>query len=457
MVTWGATLLIFWPGLMSLDSGDQWGQMLRGRYEDAHPAFHTLVTWLITRIWLSPGMVELAQIAALAVVFALTLRELAQVGVARWAQVGIVALFALSPVSNMMVITLWKDIPCAITLLALFWMLLRVWRTEGAWLRSWRGMGLMALGLALLSLFRHNGPAVALLIVSALPMVDRMVRVKQVVVIAEMALGLVVMVRGVLYPALDVQPVPPWMARQAQIHQLGAYEAHAASLDAAEQALLERLLPLDEWRRRYVCYSVVPLLYGDPGMDKGFFDAHVDAFTDLWLRLAVRDPMTLARHQQCITSLVWRITQPADGYLATWQGDLIDNYARNLGIAPSSPVPEVRDRLMSWLRSLEHPSVIWLVWRPATYLYLALCCIGIASIRRRSLRMMGLALPVVAQSLVWMFVIIVQDFRFQYPVYLIALVSVGLLFIPGSSGSGEQRFEGGKSGASTAQAPSGAS
>lgn len=401
-------------------------------------------------------MVGLAQIAALAMVFALTLRELALVGVARWAQVGIVALFALSPVNNMMVITLWKDIPYAITLLALFWMLLRVWRTEGAWLRSWRGMGLMALGLALLSLFRHNGPPVAALVLGALLVVGRTVRVKQVVVIAGMALGLVVMVRGVLYPALDVQPAPPWFARQMQIHQLGAYAAHAASLDVTERALLEQLLPLDEWRRWYWCYSLNGLLYGS-GFESRFFDAHVDAFTDLWLRLAARDPMTLARHQQCITSLVWRITQPADGYLSTWQRNLIDNYARSLGIAPSSPVPEVRDRLMSWLVSLEHPSVIWLVWRPATYLYLALFCVGIASIRRRSLRMMGLALPVVAQSLVWMLVITVQDFRFQYPVYLIALVSVGLLFIPGSSGSGEQRFEGGKSGASTAQAPSGAS
>jgi len=100
-------------------------------------------------------------------------------------------------------------------------------------------------------------------------------------------------------------------------------------------------------------------------------------------------------------------------------------------------LPWLRDLLASWLVSLEQPDVIWLVWRPATYLYLTLFCVLAASIRRRSLRTLGLALPVLAQSVVWMLVLTVQDFRFQYPVYLIALVSVGLLFVPVSSSAAE--------------------
>ena len=136
LVVWSVSLLAFWPGIMSADSVDQWGQMLSGQYSDIHPAAHTLTIWLVTRVWLSPAAYALAQIGALAFTFALAMRELALAGVSRRAQMALTALFALSPVNNVMVITLWKDIPYAIALFGLFWMLLRVWRTGGWWLHS---------------------------------------------------------------------------------------------------------------------------------------------------------------------------------------------------------------------------------------------------------------------------------------------------------------------------------
>ena len=136
LVVWSVSLLAFWPGMMSSDSVDQWGQMLSGQYNDVHPAAHTLTIWLVTRVWLSPAAYALAQIGALAFTFALAMRELALAGVSRRVQMALTALFALSPVNNVMVITLWKDIPYAIALLGLFWMLLRVWRAGGGWLHS---------------------------------------------------------------------------------------------------------------------------------------------------------------------------------------------------------------------------------------------------------------------------------------------------------------------------------
>ena len=240
---------------------------------------------------------------------------------------------------------------------------------------------------------------------------------------------LIVAVRGVVYSALDVTPMPPWLARQMQIHQLGAYAAHSTQLDDADRALLERLLPLDEWRRRYSCYELTPLLYGAPAMNP-LFDADVDAYTDLWLRLAVRDPATLIQHQWCVTSLIWRVMQPTDGYLHTWHKILIDDYGKDVGLTPSSVLPGLRDLLASWLTSLERPEVVWLVWRPATYLYLTLFCVAVFCIRHRSWHTAALAMPTIAQSLVLAMLTSSQTFRYQYPVYLIALVAVGLLFAP---------------------------
>jgi hypothetical protein len=259
---------------------------------------------------------------------------------------------------------------------------------------------------------------------------------RQVVLIGGWALILVLGVRGVVYSALDVTPTPPWFARQMQIHQLGAYAAHSVQLDDADRALLERLLPLDEWRRRYSCYGLNPLLYGAPAMNRALFDADVDAYTDLWLRLVMRDPATLMQHQLCLTSLIWRVTQPIDGYLAAAGGGIWEG-GTDLGLASSSVLPGLRDLLASWLASLKRPEVIWLVWRPATYLYLTLFCVAVFCIRHRSWHTAALAMPTIAQSLVLAMLTVSQSFRYQYPVYLIALVSIVLLFVPVSSSAAE--------------------
>jgi len=280
------------------------------------------------------------------------------------------------------------------------------------------------------ALFRHNGPPVALLTLLAFPLVGRDVPMRQVALIGGWALVLILGVRGVVYPALDVTLAPPWFARQMQIHQLGAYAAHSTQLDDADRALLERLLPLDEWRRRYSCYDLSPLLYVAPAMNLALFDADVDAYTDLWLRLAVRDPATLIQHQWCLTSLIWRVMQPTDGHLHAWHKTLIDDYGKDVGLTPSSVLPGLRDLLASWLTSLERPEVVWLVWRPATYLYLTLFCVVVVCVRHRSWRTVALAVPAIMQSLVVAALVAGQGFRYQYPVYLIALVAVGLLFVP---------------------------
>ena len=94
---------------------------------------------------------------------------------------------------------------------------------------------------------------------------------RQVALIGGWALMLIVAVRGVVYSALDVTPMPLWVARQMQIHQLGAYAAHSTQLEDADRALLERLLPLDEWRRRYSCYTVNTLVHLSPTMRRRFF------------------------------------------------------------------------------------------------------------------------------------------------------------------------------------------
>ncbi|MDW8234977.1 MAG: hypothetical protein RMJ54_19570, partial [Roseiflexaceae bacterium] len=157
------------------------------------------------------------------------------------------------------------------------------------------------------------------------------------------------------------------------------------------------------WHRAYSCYHLSELLYD--GLFNGvYFDAHVSAFDGVWLRLAMSNPTTLIRHQACLTSLIWRVTQPVDGRFYTYPPttpeyiqyfrEVGEKFARWRGLdpaitksyMPASLLPEVRAALIPWLQTIERPEWIWLTWRPALYLYLSLFCVTAIAIRHRSWR-----------------------------------------------------------------------
>ena len=66
VLVWSVWWLVFWPGLMSGDSLNQWLQLTTGQYSDVHPVFHTFSNQVLTRPWHSPAMVAGAQVLALA-------------------------------------------------------------------------------------------------------------------------------------------------------------------------------------------------------------------------------------------------------------------------------------------------------------------------------------------------------------------------------------------------------
>ena len=78
-------LWVFWPGLMSPDSYDQWRQAasLWG-IGDGHPAFHTMTLWLVGRLWYSPAAVAIAQILALSTVVGWGLAKFRRRGMSAW-------------------------------------------------------------------------------------------------------------------------------------------------------------------------------------------------------------------------------------------------------------------------------------------------------------------------------------------------------------------------------------
>ena len=416
---WSVCLLAIWPGMMSSDSIDQWGQMLNGQYNDVHPAFHTLTNWLITRIWISPAIIAIVQIIALAFVAGWGLTTIRKIGAPLWAVMTACGILAISPVNGLMAITLWKDIPYSIVFLA-FTILTLITVVEPNKWQVWLLMGIIG---SLVALYRHNGLVPAIGTLAILLVTNRKYWPKPGVAFL-ITLGVYFGIRGPIYDAVGVRKAN-WVRLQPLIHQVAAHVSRGTLLDEEETIYLDKIHPLlDKWK--YNCSLLDFTLY-DGKFHTGVISEDPERFVWLWLNLLWRNPKVNLGHIQCSSSLVWRVTQPPDQLLRTTamyigKRQEIFTIAENLnGLLPSSYLPPVKDALAQFVSRTQLYEYSWLVWRPALYLYISLSAIIISAFKLRNLRILFVALPVLLHSILLFFINIAPDFRFQYPIYLVGL------------------------------------
>lgn len=425
LLVWSLTLLAFWPGLMSWDSLYQWWQMSSGNINDVHPAFHTLMNGVITRIWPSPGAVALFQVFWLSLTagwgFYLLRKERISTRLIALTWI----LFILYPVNQVFVITLWKDIPYSIVLLALSLLLLQVSLSEGENLRRpyiWLLLGLLS---ALAALLRHNGaPVLGLLL---LLIVLYPVQARRTSYALALALAAIVLVRGPLFRMnhVDTQ-TNNWQIGMRIMHYLAAYMNKGIALDEQSAQTVGLI-----WPRRvppdYSCYLIdltanmlPPQTIADqlPALRAAFFRT-------LWA-----NPAVAFEHFRCASSLVWRITQPADGYLYSFDLRLYLGKAgyvfgqNELNILIRSKIPWLRDQLAGYFDA----SLQWYIWRPAAYLYLTIFFGAVFAARQRSWRRLLFLTPLILHSITLLVVVSSQESRYQYPVFLIVWFAFGLIF-----------------------------
>jgi hypothetical protein len=428
LVIWLVYWLAFFPALMSFDSIYQWEQLLQFQFEDWHPASHTLAMWLITRIWFSPAAIALAQILAMSSLVGWGLAKFARLGVPSALLWVVCMLLALSPVNGMMVINLWKDIPYAISVLWLTLLMLEILASQGKWLaQRWTNILTLAIALALVALFRHQGMFVALGIMIILGAVYRSFW-KPVLITFIIAAGIWGMVRGPLYEILNVERISSLHRvlhlNAIPLHQVAAAIAAGTPLTLEEQSMLDKIMSLEKWSDLYRCDLVNPIIYDNPDIDQKTLWQHRTEFRAIWLSLLLRNPGAILKHQLCVGSLAWGMPPR---YLHTVPRGIVQN---NLGLATQSQWPTMNRFLTGLVDWTDEPknAVRWLVWLPALYLYIVLLLTILVALRTRNPHWMIFAGPALVQSAGLLLINVAQDFRYQYSVYLIGLLSLCLLF-----------------------------
>lgn len=416
IVVWGIYLLTFFPGLMSSDSYDQWSQVVSMHFNDWHPVFHTLLLWLITRIWLSPAAVVVFQILALSLTVAWGIGLLCQYGLPRWGAWLIAGIFALSPINGQLTITMWKDIPYSTSMLLFSLLTLKIVFTQGEWLG--RRMVWIALGLvgAFIALFRHNGLPIPFFGFLALGLVYRK-HWKSVIKSFSLFVVIYLLVQYPLYTLLNVDR-SLGTKQQVFVHHIAAHMVHGGPLTPSEQKLAQLIVPEGNWQ--YDCCSAVPT-YASPGFSDERNGQNAAQIQTLFIKLFLKEPLVEINHQVCVTSLIWEIPSRCMSVLFfPYDLSMFEKSSLLPGLIPTiSPI-------LAAMRDSEDVNTFV---SPAIYLIFGLYSTLLFALRKRNARFNLFMLPAVVNSLVLLVVNLSVNFRYQYGVYLVGLFSIGLLIL----------------------------
>lgn len=425
IAVWSISLLTFFPGIVTPDGTNQWNQIITGQFNDALPVMHTLLVMLITRLWFSPAAVILVQILTLSLTVAWGIDLLDGQGLPRWAGWGLATLFALSPVNNNLVVTLWKDIPYSTCLLLLSLLTLKVVLSRGEWLArraAWVWFALVSLGIAV---FRLNGLPVPFVTLVVLAIVYR-THWKPILAALVVYLGLFALIQGPLYDQLKVDRMVGFK-QLIFMHHIAAHVVTGGPLTAEEGAMAARVLPLDEWT--YDCCTNIKIWRAD-SYDEKRFGAEADTIHRLLISLALKEPGVEWNHMVCVSSLIWELPSRCKlNHEAPPTGSPTWITPNDLGLRETSLLPALVMPLtwMQWWVNQSPQDILF--YTPAVFLYLGLFCTLLYVFRGRNWKRTLFILPAVVQSGVMLIINVSRDFRYQYGVYLIGLFSLGLLIL----------------------------
>jgi hypothetical protein len=417
-LVWGIYLLAFFPGMMSADSMVQWEQVLTGHFVDHHPAFHTFLLWLLTRIYLSPAIIAVAQIIALAFVAGLWFAFFEGLGIRRWVIWLVAFIFAVIPVNGTMVNTLWKDIPYSTAVLGLTLIIARVVVSKGKWIISISAQIILGITAALVMLLRHDGPILAagtlLLLILAYPN-----KWKPWLVSCLFCAILYFGIRGPIYKWVGVEKSSTLQEGALSLYSIAAYAMQGSETDDLVSSIELNML---DWNCNIWTRISPDTIKTD--LNRSITPGQILA--NFWHRI----PNILLYDMRCARSMDWIVWDPnGEVRNASHVEVLVDK--NPYGILPDSKIPAMRDWIAKWvIRTSYDTNLNWFIWRPALFLYLNLFISAVLIIRNYYLRFGLLSAPILIQSITFTIILAEPNFRYHYAVYLISLISIPLLFSP---------------------------
>ena len=249
-------LAAHYPGAANWDNMEQWGQVQTGTFDDWHPAIHSMLIWLVTRIVNKYAFVIAVQMLCFSLLAGYMAATLRAWGLKRaWVAAFAVSLLSARSTQGILLYAI-KDTAFMLLALALTVQTIDIVLSDAAWLRKWPNRIAFALAVALASLVRHNGIFITIPLLSLLLLLYRKKSLWECVISALLALMVFLGVRGPLYRFTRVAP----NAYAGHVEAIGlpmtilcsVYRTEPDRLAPETIALMQALAPEELWAEYFV-------------------------------------------------------------------------------------------------------------------------------------------------------------------------------------------------------------
>lgn len=284
-----------YPGIITPDSLYQIIQGYTNTYMNDHPFWNTLYVELILGIGYfisgSPNgamaLFSLIQILSMAACFAFAVMTLYQAGMPKWMLWVVFFLYALMPYNIVFSVSMYKDVPFALSVLLLVTTLYRMFHSIGK-KQIWNYIIYLLGGFAL-CLSRTNGLLVFLIFsIFLLPYMYRHNKKLLIIALAILLIGGVL--TGPVVDAFGVAKSEVTEAFSLPLQQMARVVSSGCTLSETQEAMLGRIFDLEEIPEIYVEWYADPIKLEVRENDNAYFAEHLMDYLKLWFELGIEHP-----------------------------------------------------------------------------------------------------------------------------------------------------------------------
>ena len=312
-----------WPGCALFDMIYQWSEAQRAQFTDWHPAIHTMMIWCLTRICDKFQFVLIFQAVIFMWVNSSLCHEISQLGLSKKLSKWAFFLTIASPATCSLMMTIWKDISFAISVLGLTEILVLTYFSDGRWIKSNSHAVIFGVVLALASMLRHNGILFTLPFAAVFAHLFRRKETTKYIARAfAIAICLFAFVKLPLYSYLKVSPHPQAQAEMCGLPMTVLSEIFVKNPSVLDEETKDFLLSIedhDTWKARYVSgsWNSIKYLSSDKNLRTMRANREIDIFSPQKicvkaLKCGILDPENTLNALINLTGLAWKVTAFSD-------------------------------------------------------------------------------------------------------------------------------------------------
>ena len=249
-------LMAYYPGGSTYDNYNQWKQIQTVAFDDWHPAFHSMLIWLVTRIVNRYAFFIGAQILFFSLMAGYMAATLRAWGVRLfWIAVFVLTVLSARSTRNILLFA-WKDslFTCLLLWLAVY--IINILLSKGGWLRPRFNQIALAGVLVMVSIVRHNGIFVTIPLVILLFALYGKKKHAQIGFSCLLAFMTIFLIKGPIYRIVGVTREDP---NQTYVEAVGlpmtilcsVYTTRPEALDHEAAVLMQTLAPPEVWEQYF--------------------------------------------------------------------------------------------------------------------------------------------------------------------------------------------------------------